>query len=69
MLAIKKTLTFLLLMAATLELFAQQKCQEIDDKDAIKNYEKGIDRKKYQKEERVILSQKSNRRCARLCRC
>lgn len=44
-------------------LFAQEeekpKCLEIDDKEAVKAYEKGIDKKKYKKEERLVFLEKA----------
>lgn len=47
----------------TIFLLAQKeetpKCLEIDDKDAIKNYENGIDKKKYKKEERMAFLEKA----------
>lgn len=37
----------------------EEKCQEIENKAALKNYEKGIDKKKYQKEERLQYLKKA----------
>ena len=58
--AIIKALSFILFSCLSFEAYAQDeaKCQEIDNKKAVKLYEQGID-KKYKKEERLIFLQEA----------
>ncbi len=52
-----KTISFFLLSSFAIPLFAQDeaKCQEIDNKKAVKLYEQGLDKSKFKKEERLAF--------------